>query len=485
MLKRSTMSKTSCLLLKTSGVLLLFILFTQAYSAQENNYWNFHQGAVASLTGGAAVANAKNQSAAYYNPGLLPFVKNSSVSLNMQSFFFSNINIENGAGDELDLGQAIVGIVPSSSYGVIKNDEASKWTLSYGILTHAYSDLGLSVVNETQLNVIEANPGNETYLGNYNYNNRTKENWLGLATGYEVNEKFGIGLSTFIVAKSVDYLQSTNASAILVDPDTNFVRTIANTSLNENFAYRSLGLLFKLGLSYKIEKLRLGLTLSSPLLNINFIGKAAINRELFISTDNTSESNVRQLAFQEKINTVNKKPFNFDFGATYEFDKTEVSFRIAHYLGTGMYDMVKKSEFDNSSMFNQIEAFGVPQTATKSVTNFGIGAIRELTTNTSMYLGFNTDNNSFDASKFNRSIDFVPSITQWDLRNYSAGLSHYLKHFQLIYGLSYVNGRSKGDSQLINLSDPLEDNFLVGELTNDTKTSVNQINLNVGFIHYF
>ncbi|WP_136480910.1 hypothetical protein [Cognatitamlana onchidii] len=465
---------------------LLIVFFVGGLiAAQENNYWNFHQGAIASLTGGAAVANAKNQAAAYYNPGLLPFVKNNSVSLNMQSFFFNSLLIENGAGDHIDLEQSAVGIVPSSSYGVIKNNEESKWTLSFGIITQAFSDYGLGAYNETQLDVISSNPGEETYLANYNYNTRLKENWLGLATGYEINKNFGVGLTTFIVAKSIDYIQSTNASAILVDQENDFVRTIANTSLNENFAYRSAGLVFKLGLSYRIENLRLGLTLSSPLINVDFIGKGNINRELFITSDNTDESNIRQVAFQEKINTINKLPFALDLGATYQFGKTELSARIAHYLGVGTYELIEKEEFDNSSMFNQFSAFGVPKTAIKSVTNFGIGLAQELNAKTTLYLGFNTDNNSFDDSKLNRATDFVPSISQWDLMNVSAGLSHYLKHFQLIYGLSYISGRSTGDSQIINISDPLEENFLLGELTSNTKTSINQLNLNIGFVYYF
>ncbi|WP_282123545.1 hypothetical protein [Algibacter mikhailovii] len=462
----------------------IFIITGILLQAQENNYWNFHQGSIASLTGGAAVANAKNQAAAYYNPGLLPFVKNSSASLNMQSFFFNSLLIENGAGDNIDLEQAVVSIVPTSTYGVIKNNEESKWTLSFGIITQAYSDFGLGAYNETQLDVVSGNPGAETYVANYNYNNKLKENWLGLATGYQVNDNFGVGLSTFVVAKSMDYIQSTNASAIVVEEENEFVRTIANTSLNENFAYRSVGLLFKLGLAYKIEKLSLGLTLSSPLINVDFVGKGAINRELFITSDNTSESNIRQIAFQEKINTVNKLPFAIDLGATYRFDKTEVSARVAHYAGAGKYEMLRKEEFDNSSIFNQFSDFGVPQTATKAVTNFGIGLARDLSLKTTVYCGFNTDKSSFDNTELNRATDFVPFISQWDLINFSAGFSHYLKHFQIIYGLSYVSGRSEGDSQIINISDPLEENFLLGDLTNNTKTTLNQLNLNVGFVYY-
>ena len=78
--------------------LLLLIFLVCIYSttlAQENNYWSVHQGAIAALNGGAVVANNQNQSAAFYNPGLLPFARKSSVSVNVMSYFLNNVNIEN------------------------------------------------------------------------------------------------------------------------------------------------------------------------------------------------------------------------------------------------------------------------------------------------------------------------------------------------------------------------------------------------------
>ena len=123
--------------------------------------------------------------------------------------------------------------------------------------------------------------------------------------------------------------------------------------------------------------------------------------------------------------------------------------------------------------------------AKKAVVNFGLGLIRELSAKTSLYAGFSTDFNSFDLAQFNRTEDFVPTLGYWDLYHYSFGLSNHLKHFQLVYGLSYMRGRSQGDVQVVNISDPELDNLLFGNLTNNTKTYIDEINVKIGFVYYF
>ena len=97
---------------------VLNITSVQLYS-QENNYWSVQQGATAALTGGAVIANTKNQTAAYYNPGLLPFVKSSSVSLNVSTYFIKNVGIENGAGENSDLEYVRLGVVPQNIFGIL------------------------------------------------------------------------------------------------------------------------------------------------------------------------------------------------------------------------------------------------------------------------------------------------------------------------------------------------------------------------------
>ena len=90
------------------------------------------------------IANAENQTAAYYNPGLLPFIKSNSVSLNASTFFLKNASIENGAGKNIDLEYVRVGTVPQNIFGIIDISKNDKWTMSYAILSEIHSEINFS-----------------------------------------------------------------------------------------------------------------------------------------------------------------------------------------------------------------------------------------------------------------------------------------------------------------------------------------------------
>ncbi|WP_420582744.1 hypothetical protein [Reichenbachiella sp.] len=467
------------------GFLLYSLFVSLEANAQENNYWSVHQGTVGALNGGAVISNDKNLSAAYYNPGILPFVRSSSVSINVLSYFINNVDIENGAGEGLNLDNRYAGVIPQNVFGILMAKDSSKWTFSYAALSQVYSNLRFSVRQEADLDLISDRDETEHYLANFRYSNNLKENWVGFSAAYKINEKWGIGISAFGVVRSMQYDLLQEANAIAVNSDPSFYRTIATSNLNESITYVGFGLLCKLGVSYQLERLKLGFTFTSPLLNVDFIGKGFMTRSVYVSSDVLTESNVRSTTDQKNVNTRLKKPLTLDFGASYLFHKTELSLRVAYYSAINTYDMIHREDLSSSSIFDGGAAFGVPQMANKAVVNFGLGVIQKLTTNTSLYLGFNTDFNNFDKNAIIESQDFVPTVDYWDLYQYAAGLSHRLKSYELIYGLSYSRGRSKGDNQIVNLSDPQEDLFLFGEKTNSANTKVDRVNLHIGFAFYY
>ena len=186
-----------------------------------------------------------------------------------------------------------------------------------------------------------------------------------------------------------------------------------------------------------------------------------------------------------------KKPWVVDLGASYVINKSELSVRLAYYSAIAAYDLIHRDELTSNSIFDASIDFGVPRMANKSVLNFGVGFIQNLSEKTSLYLGFNTDFNNLDQTQFDQapdelqSLDFVPTIGTSDLFNYSIGLSHKLKSYQLIYGISYMRGRSNNDRQIVNLSDPVDDLLLFGQRTNTANTSIDGLSLHVGFVYYY
>ena len=100
-------------------------------------------------------------------------------------------------------------------------------------------------------------------------------------------------------------------------------------------------------------------------------------------------------------------------------------------------------------------------------------------------MGFRTDFNYFDQDALNELTDFVPSIDYWDLYHFSGGVAWRINSIIFVVGTSYTVGRSKGDQQLVNLSDPELDLLLFGERQFNTTTQVNRFNFHLGFLTSF
>ena len=471
---------------RTVTFLFFFLCFNILLFAQESHYWSVEQGAYAALIGGAAVADATDQGAVFYNPGFAPFLDSSGISANSSTAFINNLYIKNGAGTNLDLQSNTADFIPQNLTGVVKRPKNEKWTSSYSILNYQYSFFKISLKYQDTINVISSIPGKEEFLGSYLYRNRTREDWAGLAIGYRPNDRFGIGVSTFFVAKSIDYTQSSDASAITYDEDLAIFRTVATSNFSESIDFVSLGLLWKIGFAYNLPRFRLGLTFTTPLINLNFLGKATVSRDFLVSNDDQSVENPKVITFQQKINTRNRKPLNIDLGVSYVLKNSTLSLRLGYFSKVERYDLLHADEYERfSEVFDTIIDFGVPRMAHKQVINFGIGLRQHVSDKIDVLMGFRTDLNYFDDEALDRLNDFAPLIDYWDLYHVSGGVAWRINSITFVVGASYTFGRSSGDQQLVNLSDPDEDMFLFGERQFNTTTSVNRLNFHLGFLTNF
>ncbi len=60
-------------------------------------------GARSTMLAGAITANISDNSAIFYNPGGLANITNSSLSVSSNGYYYSALNIKNGAGTDFDL----------------------------------------------------------------------------------------------------------------------------------------------------------------------------------------------------------------------------------------------------------------------------------------------------------------------------------------------------------------------------------------------
>jgi hypothetical protein len=449
--------------------------------AQESNYANYEVGSKATMLGGAVVAGLDNISLAYYNPGALSFIDNSSVSLETSTLFTGRLRIENGAGEDINIKSSFFDIVPSLIGGIIKSQKNPDWTFAYSAITVNSSFIEFNVRHNTVADIIQSAQGNELYDGSYDYRNKITENWLGASASKRIGERFGLGATLFAASMNQDFNRRQLA---LISGDVNgSPTTLASTNLSQYMRFRSLGLVLKLGLNYQFGKHQFGLAATSPKLNINLFAKGRISSDLMVLDPAFGGISRSTIFYGEDLPTYHRTPLIIDLGYQLNMTTSQVMFRVTYHTGLKQYKML-------STQPAQIPEIGVVRPAlsvldkANQVLNLSLGYRNEVTEGLSLLFGAKTDFNYLDDEFLNQPA-FIPKMSYWNLYHVTGGVIWYNDRANLTLGADYAFGLSRGDLQQVNLSDPVASEFYFGQRTTNTRTFHNQIYVVFGFMFKF
>lgn len=454
--------------------------------AQENNHWNQQAGAISNMIGGASTASARDNSAIFYNPGCLAFVENSSLSLVGDAYFVSTLTIKNGVGTGIDLKSRIADATPQIVSGIIKNKKNPDFSITYAFINSDYSFINLTANNEMYYNVLPELPGDEIYIATYDYYNRQKEDWVGIGMGHKIGKYFGIGFSYFISIRSQDLTRSYSANVLEYFENVDISSVLASSSFREAFEYRNVGMLWKFGINYDKEQLKLGLNITTPNVNVGII-PGSLTRDQITSIPPLNNISPIQSTRQSRVQTVHKLPLQVDLGGEYEFANTSISARLGYSGSIAPYSLLKTTAPANEIqeiLQPDDEKFNTMLDANKAILNVGIGFIHVIKEGWAILGGYRTDYNYFDEEKLDRQNDPVPSISYWDLHHVSGGFTWYGEQYFVSLGLNYGFGQSNG-LQEINLTEPTLENELFGIRDYSAHATYNQFKINLGFTYLF
>lgn len=450
--------------------------------AQESNYSNYEVGSKATMLGGAVTAGIDNISTMFYNPGALSFIENSSLSLETASLFSGSLSIDNGAGQNINISSSFLDVIPSMIGGIVKSKRAENWTFGYAFMTVNSSLIEFNVRNTAFIDVLSSVPGDELYEGLYDYTNKVRENWFGASAGTFLNENFSIGISTFGVFYSQDYNLRQAAYVNSVVGDT-IALSLGESVVQRDLRYRSAGLIFKLGAVYKFSDSQVGLTITTPNLNLDVIAKADVSQTFALSIPASGILPRSRNLYGGDLKTTRKTPFIISAGYNWNWLNAEWGFSGSYYSAVEEYVMVETGE----------QIFPQPQLTKPSlkvydmaerVVNLSVGLKKDLREGLSFLAGFKTDFN-YSSTEFLDSQQFVPKMSYWNLYHITGGVVWYTDKAHLTLGGDYALGFSRGDLQQVNLSDPTEAGLLFGEKTTNTKTVTSQIYIVLGFSYSF
>ncbi|WP_298536689.1 hypothetical protein [uncultured Algibacter sp.] len=462
--------------------LVLILANSNQVFGQENNYWFNNFGAISTLKGGVEVGGVNTVSAFYYNPGAISFIEGEFLEGQADLLTVEVYNIKNATGDGLDVSVVPVDIAPSI-FGYYKRLKTKpKWSYVIGVLSRYQSNISFNSSYEVEGNYLLPENEPDIFQGQFNYDNRIRENWLNGTLAYRLNKHVGLGLGLNLVIRSQDFFRDYMARAFPKEELGNSTFSkLATTNEEERLGYRSTGLSFKPGVNFRFERLKLGLTCTTPLLNLGLLNNRSSKSFTSIMPDR-NEQNYNVSNSHNFYRAEYHTPFSISIGAEYQFEKWSLGTALEWFSKVKPYKMIRMGDDGINQMFSTAaeSGFAIPVMASKAIVNAGITCAYSFSPKMKYVGSFRTDFNAFDESALDRNVDFVPNITFWDIYHFASGLVLTGPRANLSFGVDYGYGSASNYSQFVNMTNANQSNFLKGTVNNSVSSIYNNISITLG-----
>ena len=495
--------------------LLIFSLALSATTAQDNNYWFQTFGAPASALGGNVIAGVRDNSAAFYNPGALGFIKDPDISVSGNVYGYRYFDLENGLGEDTDVFTGGYLLYPQMLSSVFRVGKENPWHINFNWLTRNHAFKIMNERYEQDYDVISVLEGDERYVGSLDYFQDLSEQWVGLGAGRPLNEYWSVGFSVFGTYRwQLNRLESN----LETYPQDNFVELpdgtvtpwyVASQGALQRVQFENFQLIAKGGVAFEKGPWKLGLTATAPSINLNvrlielgYVTRVQRQKNLGVPYDLTYvfENGLFDFQISDKLKrlpTNHKKPLSFGFGAEYAFPKTRAMFSCEYFFAIETYAVIRGTQRDDliNPPFLQ-EFLERPNYMTiyeqnQAVFNWGIGLEHELDNGWLISGGFRTDGHYHEedtSEEWEGAMDLLP--LEIDFLHFNAGVAVPTESGRFTLAFHHARGRTQERAPIVNMIDPIDYNEETGEIlrgTVPTETNLThfQINMIVGYTHLF
>ena len=467
----------------------VFLLSAMKFYGQEANYWNLQQGPEATMMGGSFTAGVRDNTAIVYNPGGLGFIDNPSLSVSGDLAYFYVLNMRNGAGEGIGLKEFSGDIASMVFSGIIVMGKNGRVRINYGGFGKEYSHLRVMTQHETFVKIPDTLSGEKLYFGDFDYRHRIKEDWYGIGWGMTITTNLSAGISMMLAQRSQYYGRNFKAALAEVDSTGSSAMPVSYSAFSDDLQYSNYSFLWIAGVNYQAGNWKLGLTITTPRVNQTIVGRGTLNRCEVYTPPGEDSTGFLYATFQQSVKTRYHSPWIIDLGVEYSFPKTVIATRFSYYSRVKPYNMLfarqPQTLSEEITLPPDDPGFINIQAASRQIVNVGIGFRQTLSNTFTLLAGFRTDFNYFDDKTLDRQQAHYSVMSFWNLYHLSGGIIWKFEKLQVNLGFDYGMGFSKGDDQLVNLTNPTLQNYLKGTLGDNTRTIYHQLSGIMGMTYLF
>jgi len=428
----------------------LIIFFGLCYQshAQDGHYWSENYGNRSMLLSGTVNASVEDLGAVFYNPGRLGMIENPAFVISAKVYEWSTIRIKDGLDEGVDLNQSSFGGAPSLVAGTFSVPFLKDHKFAYSFLTRQRTKADFFVRVEEEEAEFENIPGKVLFNGKLNINTNFTEEWIGLTWSPPISDKFSLGVSNFI--STVNRSASVALDMKTLD-DTN---QAASLSVTRQYGYEKYGLLWKLGFAWDLSPIQLGMTVTTP--KVNLLGNgSSLYEQYLIGVDTTGDGNNDDIYIfntQKDLDTKYRSPWAIGLGVGIHFNKAIIHLSAEWYDKVPQYTILETDPFVGQSSGDTL-TFALVD-ALNPVFNYGIGLEMELNEKISIYGSIATDYSGVtsDITRFAEiENEANNSVFQADFLKFGGGLMLNTSWAEITLGATYA-GASQEFKRPINFS---------------------------------
>lgn len=418
-------------------------LYSKGHTQTDAHYWTNQYGGRALLLNGAVIANTDDETAVFYNPGAMAMGEDDDFALSL-SFItpsYAALKNTNYFGQSRAIKDTEFGFAPGLAAIGFNPFKYDNFRVAITSFTRYKSNISFRY--RTLFAVEDAE--NQIYEANLDFSRRLSERWVGIGASWRIFDAVGIGVTQFVTFHS----ESTDLGLRQEIFDGNTNALLAGWRSRTKYAFNTNGrMVTKFGLSVHMERIKIGITLTTPTYK-ELWGKASYELDELKVFSPDSLTLATNLDDAELLDY--KTPLSVGVGVDVPIGKNRVSFSIEYFTSVPNYTLINDTDdplnglSENPSTTN----FSI-STGNRQVTNFAIGCQTPISEKSTLIWGFRTDFNQRRRQQENIALQILsttPSVAHLSVGNV---LEIWNSKFSL--GLDYGFGFKRSNSPRLDVT---------------------------------